>query len=537
MDKKILIICLLLFAVLVTKNPFSTFNNISDLEPTPDALHYLNPIKTFLTGQGLKLSYEGRNMPTYVPPLYSLSLIPMYLIFQDPRSFYFMNIFYSIISISIFYLIIKKLKLNLFIFAFSIIVVVTNFTIYWYPQAPMAENLLISLFLISIYLLMLQVDKRNVVFVAIVAMLMFATKYIAIFLSISLLAIYALKVYKTESDIKNKKRFLLIFIISFFAIILVMQIFDSINGKAPFLFMFFEKITGFLIDNLAFKSNLEPLDENYSFKYFNSNFIQYFGGLIGGDIKMAGLYPVLIPWIIGMFTIPAFILNFFDKKRFLFYLYLLTSSLITFLFICIYEITDARYIFPLVFASILSVICFFNNLYILFKKHQKKYLSYLILIIIFCGLFLSKFDELKKQIKSNYFEPNPPLNYRTVQSFNNFFSEKSSNRPVIITTLTPYFVDFYSNRNFKLLPLSNSQYFMDRAKLVWGDDDYTNLINLYKKYLNDGFELYVSEYKTEWSYFYRLDYFNIKQNFNLEKVASGCENKCNLFKLLPKSPR
>lgn len=509
--KKVLILCLLIFLILSVKDPFSTFNNISDLEPNPDALHYLNSVKTFIHGRGLNLSYQGRITSTNVPPLYSLSLLPLYLIFNDPRSFYFINILFSISSIFIFYLIFKRLKLNIFVFAFSLAAITTNFIIYWYPQVAMAENLLIPLFLLSIYLVLFPVTKKNLLLVILLSIAMVLTKYVAILLSLSLLLVYTIKIFKEDSNLKKPILILLSFCLG---LILSTQALDYINHKTSFIIAFFNS-------------------SYFSFKYTNSNVPQFLAGLFGGEIRVAGIYPNLLPWIIGMFTIPALIFNFFDKRNQELHSYLFCSALSTFFFLCVFFIADARYFFPIVFISILSFAIFLNNLYTFFRKQEKSYINSLIIVFIFSGLILSQFNQIKNQILSNFINPNPPISYLTVQNFNSYFKENLSKKPVVVTTLTPYFVDFYSNSNYDLLPLSYLQYFTDRPESVWGKDDYSNYLNLYKKLLDEKTDVYISDYKTDPSHFYSFDYLKIKDNFNFEKVAQGCEGKCNLYKLSP----
>ena len=48
----LLLFNLLTFTLLLLKNPFSERNLISNLEPYPDTIHYINPALSFIKGNG-----------------------------------------------------------------------------------------------------------------------------------------------------------------------------------------------------------------------------------------------------------------------------------------------------------------------------------------------------------------------------------------------------------------------------------------------------------------------------------------------------
>ena len=51
--------------------------------------------------------------------------------------------------------------------------------------------------------------------------------------------------------------------------------------------------------------------------------------------------------------------------------------------------------------------------------------------------------------------------------------------------MLPYYIDFFSNKNYSLLPLDRSQDLMWFADAVWGREDYSNLNKLYKTYIKE----------------------------------------------------
>lgn len=134
-------------------------------------------------------------------------------------------------------------------------------------------------------------------------------------------------------------------------------------------------------------------------------------------------------------------------------------------------------------------------------------------------------------------------NYNIVSSINNYIKNIPDNKKVaVISIIPPYIFDYYNKPNYQLLPLSSRQVFMGSAEITWGKNDYSDLISLYKKYLDSGYALYLSSFKAEdapsgslvQSYIFHQDYLKITQNFNLEKAADGCGGKCNLYRVITK---
>ena len=106
---------ILLFALLVFKNPFSERTLIPNFEPYPDTFNYINPALSLITGKGFNISREGRIIKPNVPPLYSLSLLPAFIIKPDPRMAYYGNATLAFISLLFFWLILRRIFVNKFV--------------------------------------------------------------------------------------------------------------------------------------------------------------------------------------------------------------------------------------------------------------------------------------------------------------------------------------------------------------------------------------------------------------------------------------
>src|SRR5574337_343803 len=93
--KWVVLICFILFCALLFKDPFSQRTLIPNLEPYPDTLNYITGARSLISGHGFTLTREGRSMKVNVPPIYSLTLAPAFLIYSDPRTFYFVNLLFA----------------------------------------------------------------------------------------------------------------------------------------------------------------------------------------------------------------------------------------------------------------------------------------------------------------------------------------------------------------------------------------------------------------------------------------------------------
>jgi len=206
------IICLILFGLLLFKNPFSERTLIPNFEPYPDTFNYVVPAIHFFENKSFEISREGRNLTPGVPPLYSIFLIPVFLIYGDPRMFYFTNLGLAVASFSLFYLILKKLINNSWVVGFSLFLYVTNYFIYWYPTLAMAENLLLALFLLGVFLLTVKISSRRMFLAGLIPVSFYATKYAAAPLAVIFLGFYFLRIIAEKG---NVRRNFLFFILSF----------------------------------------------------------------------------------------------------------------------------------------------------------------------------------------------------------------------------------------------------------------------------------------------------------------------------------
>lgn len=130
-NRNVFILTLILFSLLLYKDPFGQRTLIPNLEPYPDTIHYIVPTRSLISGGPFKILREGRILSPNVPPLYSLVLIPFYLINNDARMFYYANVFLSFLSFLVFYQILKRITKNTSIILFSLFLFATNYYLSW----------------------------------------------------------------------------------------------------------------------------------------------------------------------------------------------------------------------------------------------------------------------------------------------------------------------------------------------------------------------------------------------------------------------
>lgn len=531
----------LLFLLLLIKNPYSGQNIISDFEPLPDSIHYVSPARSFISGQGLQITYEGRPLSPSVPPFYSLFLTPFYFFSNDARSYYFANVLLAIFSVGMFYFIMVKLKLNFFLRIICFFCFCTSIYIYWYPSVPMAENLFLPLYLLSIYLLLSKTKIRNIIVAGFVCVSFYATKYIDIMVSGVFGLVYLYKIVALRQDKKFFYLDISIFIISVVVPLFLFDFIEYINkGYHIWPIGYFIQIfqIGF---TSVINSSSTPISSYYvSPIHVVFNIGQYMAGFIGGELITAGQGMIIMSPIVGMIGLIGLLLNPFFSKFKLVSIYLTASFLSVFVFACFFYVTEGRYLFFAVPVLILSFSLIVDRLWLFFMTINRGYLIYLTAGIILVLVLFSQIPPVYRQLKEFGSIVNFDRNYSVIMMLNSDFKNLSEdNKIVVISVIPPYIFDYYSKPNYKLLPLSLRQTFMSTPEITWGNDDYSDLIKLYKKYINLGYILYLSTFKVEYSepsngiqrFLFYNDFNKIRQNFNLEKVANDCDKKCNLYKL------
>jgi len=590
------IICLLIFLLFLARNPFSTRTLIPNFEPYPDTIHYVVPARNFVMNSQFAIVREERAVAPRVPPLYSIFLIPIYMLNNDPRFFYFGNVLLALLSFFLYYLIIDKLigdlipfskpdlgsknrsrnefgmtvichlvKQNLFqhlLLFFPLFLYVTNYFNYWYPTLAMSENLTIFLFLFNIYILAKPINKYTTVIGGFLPFSFFITKYAHAPLTAVFLITYGVKICM-ETGWENKKKlkkWSLLFIGSVLSGIFFLLFFELIPNVSA-VFRLFTSL-------LPYKTSVDHAVSSssgggwFSVGYIKKYMPDYIRALFGGySVHFLWDNTPIVPLYIGLPGMIGLIWGTFYKQTRLLAITLLSTLVFTVLFMSTFATFDMRYLYQAIPAILIGFVMFcvftFNKLQTLNSKSQSSskfsnskkkiglkfgiYNLFRILDLVFrislvALLFFylaTNIIRFKKQIMLNLKYAETPWYYLSVLKLNEYFKSYPKNKPVpvLISSQIPYFIDFYSNGNYSLLPLSLSQEIRDERKQAWGNFDYSDLIKLYYKVLLSGHELYIHNYGLGNEKILHDDFKKIQDNFFMAKVADGCYGTCDIWQL------
>ncbi len=523
----IVISIFLLFSLLLFRNPYSSRTLIPNLEPFPDAFYYTTTPRCFLQNKGWAMcrlhNNEIEGIKPVVPPAYSLSLLTAYLVNPDVRTFYFINVLLSFLSLFLIY----KISLNFFkdkiIVGVLLLIYITTYFTYWFPTLAMAENLLIPLFLFSILLMQSKVTTKNSILIGLTAGSFYATKFAFAPLTILLPLIYVIKIINTRGVIlKNKVK-------------------QTILTLMPVTIILFNLVGYKLIVNIldqlfnkVIKTNNSKKEINnsyFSLSYFSKYIKEYSNALVGKSQRFLwDNTPLLEKWI-SFSALFGLITSFKYREYKLTKIYLILAIATQLLFISTFYVVDIRYVYHFLPILILGFGFFLNLLKKSVLKNKLNFNSFIVMIlIIYLG---SNFIRLKSAIMINLKYSETPWWYLSQLEMNNYFKNVSYNnkKPILITLASPYLTDNYSNNSYTTLPLNDQQDFKNNMEKIWGQNNYDDLIILYKQKLKENNQVYITNYGVNAANHFKHSYQQIKDNFNLTLVQSGCYNLCNIYQL------
>lgn len=364
-----------------------------------------------------------------------------------------------------------------------------------------------------------------------------ATKYSALPLTFGFLSIFLLKIFPTKKEAKKKNKTFFLFLGGVFFSLLLFYIYEKYQGINIFQVFnnFLQAASPFKDENAAILKALTPsTKEGFSNLNFNNNLLRYLSYLAGKPVALLWNTTPILPAYLSLLGLLGLSLACLKKEFRQISFSLMFILLISILFMSTFSPVDARYIYHAI--PILLIGCtFFLSLAgeWLEKKNRKRVFSVLItgLLILYA---LTNGPRLYRQAGVNLKGVETPWYYVSVQVLNDYLTgDKILNdkKPIVVTSLPPYLVDYYSNGNYTLLPLSKDQDFRHNMEKVWGPNDYSDLLKLYERNLKDGYNLYIGGFGIENQAVYKKDFDRIKENFKVTKAADGCYNLCNVYKV------
>ncbi|GIK83852.1 MAG: hypothetical protein BroJett025_04740 [Patescibacteria group bacterium] len=467
-------------------------------------------------------SIEG--IKAEVPPAYPFTLAIGYLINNDVRTFYFINILLALFSLLLLYKISQNFFKNKYITTFILFLYVTNYFSYWYPTLAMAENLLVPLFLLSI--LILQQKKLSIttsVFAGVLAAGFYATKYAYAPLTVTFPILYILKVWNENKSLKERSRLILS------AAIPGALILGKLVGVVELIGVLNEVSNGSLDKNSS--TTVTSGNSYFSINYFTKNIGEYSHALVGKSQRFLWDNTPLTERWIALPGIFGLLINL-RKKQFIYAkVWLIIAVIVQLLFMSTFYVVDIRYLYHLLPILLLGFGFFLQHLYATLFKDKILFFSFLSTLLLIYAV--TNFTRLKSVIMVNLKYNETPWNYLAQNELNSYFDnlKETDTKPILVTLDAPFFTDNYSNNTYTTLPLNEKQDFNGNMKEVWGSNNYINLLELYKTKITNGDNLYVTNYRINASDSFQKSYKTISEKFQLKQVHSGCYNLCNIYKL------
>lgn len=509
-----LVIPLIIFCLLLGKDPFSDRSLIPNFEPFPDSFHYILPARCLITQGVWKLcrpTTEGRDAD--VPPLYSIVLIPFFLIHNDPRMFFFANVVLATGSFVALYLILSKLKIHPFIQLSILLIASSRYHLYWFPSLAMAENLMLLLFLINILLLLSKALPTKIIGV-LAAFGFYATKFAY---APVMLVFVCFQLFSIWQKTKQASIWLLLFSVGI-----------AVSGLALSL-----KLDSFitLFSPLFFKLTLTEAEQQkawFSLAFVPSHLWQYVEALLGKPTLILWDVRPIFPWVLSLCGIVGLIWGVFQDRFRVLCLTIILSVASQVIFISSFYAFDSRYILHSIYALLIGLSLAGTLLLDYFKKYQR-HISIAIPFLI--GLYLfSQITPLRHQLAVNYKYAESPWYYLATREIDKVVSEEDG-EVILVTALPAYFFDFFGTGSYTVLPVSKEQE-KEQKYLVYGNQyNYENLPLLYESLLKSGHKVYLSNYGLGNAAYMHEEYKLITDRFNAILLTEGCHGACNVFKL------
>lgn len=192
----------------------------------------------------------------------------------------------------------------------------------------------------------------------------------------------------------------------------------------------------------------------------------------------------------------------------------------------------------LVFLVIPALTIIIAKLFAKQKKHFSIVLQYIFLVVLLISLINL---DLINSIKTSFRNDQKAYKYWTIKRSNDHFDSKSlideKKSNYLISSINPYYFDFYKNDNYNLLPFSETQDYFQFAPKVWNElamnQNKHDLIETYQNAINRGDRLFLSEFETSKNNDYLNSLAKIKNSFDLFYEVIDCDDQCNILKVGP----
>ena len=505
---------LLIFLGLTLPAIFQKTHFLQNLEPYPDGILYALSARNFVQGEGMQLSYQGSELRYWVPRLYSIALIPGYLISTNSTTFYVYNVFLGLASLALLLYIVRTTTKSWVALVVAGLVYLSHTYILWLPSVPMAENLALPLFLAAVLGLVRMRDGWRYSLLAFgAAGLLFLTKLSLAGVIGMILLLLVVGLYQ---GLTKKRRAASWIISGAVAIIFALQygetLLSLLSGESPF----------------------------YGFRFLLGNLNAYGQMLLGSEGNFLWLRISLSS--IGVLGIFVFAVWQFLRSKALEWrrrgLILLALFLAQFPIMLIFYVADARYIILTVPIFALAAGWLSEFWLEFFKSRRQRSVFFLLVGLALIIQLWVQLPLVRQVVAANLLGRTVGWQREEIKEFDKVLVSESD-EAYLITALPPFLVDAYSEGNYRVLPMSSSQEFLQKSQWVWGSDlepeEYpVDLNNIYGELLAEGKKVYISNAYISHSHEVVLDYEELQKTYSFELVSEGCLGTCNVYVMLGK---
>lgn len=504
----------LLILLVLVPAIFSNNHYLFNLEPYPDGIWYALSARNLITQGELSFIYQDTTLQLPVPQLYPLFLSLGYLIWQAPQMFFISNILLLLATSFLLFLLIKKITNSVHIATISLGVYLSHAYILWLPSLPMTENLALLLLVVLLYFFFTQkISLRTTIAIALFSILLLFTRYSLIVTTLTSLALLAYKIFSATPQ-KSKKQLVvagvffgivLLTVFAYFSqhyVVYVLRAVQEIINGSPFFGLHF-----IIPNTLTFIK---------TFLGFKNNFLW--------ETTPLTTFPIFFFFLAGLYS-EWKCTNYFSVT-------LLVAIFISILVApVLFYSQDSRYIVLTLIPLVIGTAWFFKNLKL--QSNKNKIIFYTIVITAFSFHLLLQRPLLQKIIASNVLHRSTAWQYEAIMHFNLVF--KDIPNVLLITALPPYLVDAYTTENYRVLPLSQHQEFLDKKQRIWGSDvPYDDLFLGYENMLKQGKRLYITNAYITHNHAVIADYEQFTKKFTVVPIDDGCLDTCTVYQLLLK---
>ncbi|NMC98664.1 MAG: hypothetical protein GYA62_02940 [Bacteroidales bacterium] len=200
----------------------------------------------------------------------------------------------------------------------------------------------------------------------------------------------------------------------------------------------------------------------FSQNFFTKNLPQYIRGLLGNKTRLLwDSTPILQKYLVA-FSWIGLLWGVCNKKTRYLSFSLVILILLPVIVIATFSTFDMRYIYHVIPTLLIGLVLFFLLVEKTSKKVKLRILFYGFVSILTLFYLWGNMARIKSQIVINLKYAETPWYYISVLKLNDYFSKEKitdGSKPVVISPMVPYYIDFYSNGNYQLLPLSVDQEF------------------------------------------------------------------------------